>query len=240
MYDPLELAQQTAADACRGELRKYYRFRPAKFYGGIATGDCVGCCLRCVFCWSWDVVNSPAKQGKYYTPQDVTAELKAIARSRGFKRLRISGNEPTLNWPHLLAVLRELHDEFPFILETNGVLIGSREAYARDLARFGSLHVRVSLKGASREEFSMLTGAAGEGFDLQLKALEHLARHKVQAHPACMVSFSTPTSLQGLRERLKAIHPDFEEFEAEELILYPAVKERLKNLEMKPYSASAP
>jgi uncharacterized Fe-S cluster-containing radical SAM superfamily protein len=39
-YDFLERAASIETVVCRGGLRKYYRFRPARFYGGIATGDC--------------------------------------------------------------------------------------------------------------------------------------------------------------------------------------------------------
>jgi uncharacterized Fe-S cluster-containing radical SAM superfamily protein len=28
---------------CKGNKRKYYRFRAGRFYGGIATADCMGC-----------------------------------------------------------------------------------------------------------------------------------------------------------------------------------------------------
>jgi hypothetical protein len=35
-----------------------------------------------------------------------------------------------------------------------------------------------------------------------------------------------------LRKRLKVINPAFENFEAEELILYPSVEERLKKLKL--------
>jgi uncharacterized Fe-S cluster-containing radical SAM superfamily protein len=46
MYDPLEKAEEDAKLVCQGHHRKYYRFRAARFYGGIAAADCVGCCLR--------------------------------------------------------------------------------------------------------------------------------------------------------------------------------------------------
>uniref|UniRef100_A0A7C5Z6G6 Molybdenum cofactor biosynthesis protein MoaA n=1 Tax=Ignisphaera aggregans TaxID=334771 RepID=A0A7C5Z6G6_9CREN len=45
-------------------LRKYYKFRATKFYGGSATGDVVGCNLRCKFCWSWHL-NTPFSFKKY-------------------------------------------------------------------------------------------------------------------------------------------------------------------------------
>lgn len=38
-YDSLELPEKIEQKVVRGDKRKYYRFRKAKFYGGIATGD---------------------------------------------------------------------------------------------------------------------------------------------------------------------------------------------------------
>lgn len=240
MYDPLELAEITRKAVCRDGLRKYYRFRPARFYGGISTADCVGCCLRCVFCWSWSVVTRPTETGKFYGPEDVAGRLVAIAKKKKLQQLRISGNEPTICREHLVRVLELIPKDYLFILETNGILIGSDESYAEELSRFHNLHVRVSLKGTCEEEFSRLTGAAPEGFGLQVKALGHLVKHNVKAHPACMISFSTRENIAAFRKRLKAIHPAFEGFEVEELILYPAVKERLEKRKIEYFSGYRP
>ena len=230
MFDPLKTAEITRQIVCSGDRRKYYRFRPAPFYGGIATADCVGCNLRCSFCWSWNVTTRPEICGSFYTPRDVAKRLIDIAKRKKFRQLRISGNEPTICREHLIKVLELIPQDYFFILETNGILIGSDESFARDLSRFPNLHVRISFKGACEEEFSRLTGAIPEAFELQLEALEHLAECSVDAHPACMVSFSTEDSINALRKRLKAIHPAFEDFEEEELILYPAVEERLRKM----------
>jgi len=59
MIDPIALAERLQELIGSAEKRKYYRFRPAPYYGGIATADCVGCCLRCLFCWSWHIINPP-------------------------------------------------------------------------------------------------------------------------------------------------------------------------------------
>ena len=230
MYDPLKTAVTTQAIVCSGDQRKYYRFRPAKFYGGIATADCVGCNLRCVFCWSWNVTTRPETVGSFYTPRDVAQRLIGIAKGKKLTRVRISGNEPTLCREHLLKVLELIPQEYLFILETNGILIGNDETYGRDLSQFPNLHVRVSLKGTCEEEFFRLTGAQPAAFRLQLKALEHLVGCGVVVHPACMVSFSTDDRVKALRTRLAAIHPSFRDFEEEELILYPAVEERLRKM----------
>jgi uncharacterized Fe-S cluster-containing radical SAM superfamily protein len=227
-YDPVRRAEEVAAEVCRGPARRYHRFRPARFYGGIATADCVGCNLRCAFCWSWRQVLRPGAFGAHHDPQEVASRLAGIAQRKGYRQVRISGNEPTLARAHLLEVLERVPPELTFLLETNGILLGHDEGYARALARFPNLHVRVSLKGTCEEEFSRLTGADPGGFALQLRALENLAAAGVEAHPAVMVSFSPAENVRLLRRRLARISPDFEDFEAEELALWGGVEERLR------------
>jgi len=227
MYDPLELTRQTARMVCRGTARKYYRFRPARFYGGIATADCLGCNLRCAFCWAWEQLHQVQRLGQFYEPTEVAERLAAIARKKGFPQVRLSGNEPTLGMTHLLEVLSRLPQDLAFILETNGIILGAESQWARELAVFPQVFARVSLKGCTPEEFSHLTGAVPEGFALQLKALEHLLAAGVDCHAAAMISFSPGESREGLRQRLAAIHPALADYEEEELILYPAVAARL-------------
>lgn len=239
-YDPVQRARKVAEIVCKGDLRKYYRFRPARFYGGIATADCVGCCLRCVFCWSWREVVMPERFGRFYAPQEVAEKLTGIARRKGFRQVRISGNEPTIAKGHLLKVLELIPPDLLFILETNGIMIGHDPTFATDLARFDNLYVRLSLKGCTEEEFSTLTGALPAGFGLQLQALENLSRAGVRVHPAVMVSFSPPENLQRLKKRLKTINRKFADVEIEELILYGDVAKRLKKAKMEYHSAYQP
>lgn len=232
--DPLELAERVKKVVSSGEKRKYYRFRPAPYYGGIATADCVGCCLKCLFCWSWHIIIQPEKVGRFYSPGEVARNLVSIARKKGFQQVRISGNEPTLHRSHLLSVLQLIPKEIHFILETNGILIGHDPSYGRDLSRFSNLYVRVSLKGACQDDFTRLTQAETEGFDLQLKALENLVEEGVNCFPAVMSNFSSKEEIEKLRQRLKDIRPDFYDFEEEKLILYPFVEENLKKADL-PY-----
>jgi uncharacterized Fe-S cluster-containing radical SAM superfamily protein len=226
--DPIVLAEETGKRVNSGEKRKYYRFRSAPYYGGIATADCVGCCLRCLFCWSWHILIQPEKVGRFYSPEEVVRTLLSLARKKGFDQVRISGNEPTLHRPHLLKVLELIPKEIRFILETNGILIGHDPTYAKDLSRFPHLYVRVSLKGACPEDFRRLTQVKPERFDYQIKALEYLTEEGVDCFPAVMTNFSSQEEIKRLRKRLKGVKPDFEDFEEEELILYPFVQENLK------------
>jgi uncharacterized Fe-S cluster-containing radical SAM superfamily protein len=229
MFDPLELAKQTEEIVCKSSGKKFYRFRPAKFYGGIATADCVGCCLRCLFCWSWNTVTQADKVGKFYSPKEVANNLISIARKHNFNQIRISGNEPTIGFKHLLDILENLkNSKLKFILETNGILIGYNESYVKELSKYKDfLHVRISLKGTTPEEFSKLTGAKPEFFELQIQALKNLISAEIPCHPAVMISFSQPESIERLRDRLETINHSLYDFEEETLLFYGDVKKRL-------------
>jgi uncharacterized Fe-S cluster-containing radical SAM superfamily protein len=221
-----ERACETEKIVVDNDKRKYYRFRPAPFYGGIATADCVGCPLTCVFCWSGYPRDHPEEAGKWYTPEQVFTHLDRIARRKGFNQVRVSGNEPTLGQNHLMQLLERVNKTgYQFILETSGILID--DEYAELLSQAVNVHVRVSLKGACEEEFAALTGFPPEGFRRQLGALKALVNHNVSCHPAVMVSFSHPDTVQELKERLSYISPRFY-VEEEYVMLYPLVKKRLQ------------
>jgi uncharacterized Fe-S cluster-containing radical SAM superfamily protein len=234
-FDPVKRAEDVAAVVCNGNLRKYYRFRPARFYGGIATSDCVGCCLRCIFCWSWNQVVRPERFGQFYSPRHVAGRLISIARKKRYRQMRISGNEPTIGREHLIRVIELIPEDILFILETNGILIGHDKTYAEDLARFRNVYVRVSIKGCTNGQFSMLTGADLEGFDLQIQAVENLYRAGVRVQPAVMVSFSSPEDIYELQSRLGAIDRGLKDVEIEELVLYGDVEKRLQKAKI-PYA----
>jgi len=230
MYNPLELSEKIERIVCKDSFKKYYRFRPAKFYSGISSADCCGCNLRCYFCWSNDLARE-GKIGEFYSSEEVSGKLIAIAKKFGFNRIRITGNEPTIGKDHLLAVIKNIPDDYLFILETNGILLGNNEDYIKELSRFKNLHVRVSLKGCTPEEFSRLTGAVPESFELQLKALEYCIDNNVSCHPALMYDLIDRKNIKVLSNRLEEINPKLaDELEFESLIKYPNVERRLKKV----------
>lgn len=110
-----------------GLLRKYYRFRPARFYGGIATADAVGCNLNCAFCWVKEPRLKPWKYGEFYSPREVASKLEEIARHGRFSKVRVSGAEPTIGREHLVELINAIDKNRLFILETNGILIGCEQ-----------------------------------------------------------------------------------------------------------------
>ncbi|MEM2767970.1 MAG: radical SAM protein [Candidatus Bathyarchaeia archaeon] len=246
-YDPVQrhmaIEKLVTRVGSEGQVRKYYRIRPARWYGGIVTADCVGCGLVCRFCWVSDVVmNRPCSVGNYYSSKKVAESLISLARKRGLSLLRVSGGEPTIGKQHLLELLENLKGSgCRFILETNGIPIAYDEDYAESLSKFDFIHVRVSLKGCNEEEFAMLTGAKKEGFKLQLEALRRLVEANVSCHPAVMTSFSSRESFQKLAKEISQISQSLaEEIEVEELILYPHVVRRLRAYNIKFYSGYSP
>jgi uncharacterized Fe-S cluster-containing radical SAM superfamily protein len=160
----------------------------------------------------------------------VADKLTGIALKKGHRQVRISGNEPTIGSEHLIKVIELIPQNMLFILETNGILIGHDRTLANELTRFENLHIRVSLKGCSEDEFSRLTGALPQGFSLQIQALENLLSAGVSVHPAVMLSFSTPENLSMLQKKLTSISRLFKEIETEEVALYRDVEKRIKDL----------
>lgn len=247
-YDPIELAEITSKIVTKGtgrdQYRKYYRFRGGRWYGGIATADCVGCNLRCRFCWSWRVRDNPTNVGEWKTPFEVASILVNIAKKRGYRYVRISGGEPTLSFDHLIYVakyVQELEPKIRFILETNGILIGHEKDFARRLSDLDNVHVRVSIKGCTSDDFTKLTGAYSWGFELQIKSLENLRDYNVSAHPAVMMSFSEDEDCKRLRDRLGKIKASyFEDFEEEYVFLYPHVKKLMDKYSLEPKIAYLP
>jgi uncharacterized Fe-S cluster-containing radical SAM superfamily protein len=225
MYDPIELSKKIETIVVQNNLKKYYRFRPTGFYGGIATADTVGCNLRCKFCWSSSSVWDAGSTGEFYSAEEVAGTLQRIADTKGYHQLRISGGEPTIGRQHLIDVLGRINAKYLFILETNGILLGYDKTYVEALSVFGNLHVRVCLKGADPEEFSLFTGAE-KGFEYQMKALENLQENHMSFNIA-VVSVCAEKK-QRFFQRLKEMDLGNVMVEEEEIKLYPMVRKRLQ------------
>ncbi|MEM2607708.1 MAG: radical SAM protein [Thermoproteota archaeon] len=204
-FNPLELAKETGQIVTRpgteGLERKYTGFYSVPVYRGIATGYAVGCCLRCIYCWSNWSRDFPEKFGEFYSPKKA-AELLFKAAERGItyseywrrilpnvNKLRISGCEPTIGMEHLFKILEYVESSnYPlFILETNGIILGSDINYVKRLEEFKNrLYVRVSFKAATPEGFTIRTGAQGEFYKLPFKALKYLLDEGIHTRAAAM------------------------------------------------------
>ena len=226
MYDPIALSSKTEKIVVKNNLKKYYRFRPTGFYGGIATADTVGCNLRCKFCWSSNSVWNAKNAGEFYSSEEVADTLQSIADKKNYNQLRVSGGEPTIGKKHLIDLLKNIKNKYLFILETNGLLLGYDKKYIEDLSVFENLHVRVCLKGADSEEFSLFTGAE-KGFEYQIKALQYL-RDKQMSFNIAIVS-KNKMKKQHFFQRVLEMDLGKIMIEDEEIKLYPLVRKRLQN-----------
>ena len=224
MYNPIDLSKKTEELVLKDKKRKYYRFRPARFYGGIATADIVGCNLRCKFCWSGNSVWNAMNIGKFYSPEEVAEILLNIAESKGYHRVRISGGEPTIGRQHLIKLLENIYYDLVFILETNGILLGFDITYVEALSKFKNLHIRVCIKGIDYKEFTFLTGAES-GYKYQIKSLEYLRDSKISFNVAMV---STSNDIEPFNDRLNEIGLSKIMLEKEKIKLYPQVKKRLQ------------
>lgn len=215
MIDPFELSKLVKKQVCFNDKRKFYRFRKTKFYGGCATADCLGCNLRCAYCWSQKKVWKPESFGQFETSKQVSQKLLKM----NLPLIRISGGEPTICKEHLLNLISLVPKETLFILETNGILID--EVFAIELSKFKNLYVRVSLKGVDEITFEEITGAKGKFFKFQINSLKLLNKYNIKNRAALLINLFTDDQIKLL---------GIQGLEFEELIEYPFV---INNLERK-------
>jgi uncharacterized Fe-S cluster-containing radical SAM superfamily protein len=252
-FDPLELSTETKKLVTRrgvkGLERKYVGVYSAPVYGGIATGYAVGCCLRCIYCWSNWSRDFPEVYGDFYSPEAVARKLFKAAEngitSQGWERfrhlkiekLRLSGCEPTIAKEHLLPLLESVEKSKYklFILETNGILFGAYPDYVKEIANTSDkIYVRVSFKAATPDAFTLRTGAIGKYYELPFKAYEYLLNEGIYARAAAM----TDPKIMPEKERklllvkLGEIDPriarDPRELEEEQIDAYETTMHRLK------------
>ncbi len=99
MYDPVELAEFTIRTVCKNNRRRYYRFRPSRFYGGISTA------LRKIASWLKNSLGpeTPWHVTRFYpqfelshlshTPVPALENARAIRREEGLWYVYL-GNVP--------------------------------------------------------------------------------------------------------------------------------------------------
>jgi len=230
-FDPIKRAQEIEDTVTQGLKRKYHRFRPAPYYGGIATADAVGCCFLCAYCWSYFRILEPAKHGKFYSPEAVADNLFKIVQKKGFKYVRVTGGEPILgerSLEHLVRVIYktlEGNKDLTFILETNGLLLGYYSDFVERL-KSSQLSIRVALKGWERLSFQHITGADKEYFEYPLIGLKRMLEEGLDAWPAVMLDVFGKEGLDKIKAELKSMGIDCS-VETEELEKYPYVMDNI-------------
>ena len=238
-YDPIKLTEKMESIVVDGNKRKYAKLsRPLRFYGGTTSAVEVGCNLRCKFCFSDKPVFRPQSTGKFYTPEEVFNALVNGAKRYGHKLISASASEGTLGRQHLFELLDLVEtSDYVYILETNGMTLGNDKAFAEQLTSYKNLHVRVSIKGTSQEEYHELTDAIPESYEYPFKALKHLIDAGVSCNACVMVSFSNNEGIQNVERKLFELHPGLlKSLEKERITPFPKVAQRLAKNGLKPNS----
>lgn len=238
-YDPIKLTEKMESIVVDGNKRKYAKLsRPLRFYGGTTSAVEVGCNLRCKFCFSDKPVFRPQSTGKFYTPEEVFNALINGAKRYGHKLISASASEGTLGRQHLFELLDLVEkSKYVYILETNGMTLGNDKAFAEQLTSYKNLHVRVSIKGTSQEEYHELTDAIPESYEYPFKALKHLIDAGVSCNACVMVSFSNNEGIQNVERKLFELHPGLlKSLEKERITPFPKVAQRLAKNGLKPNS----
>lgn len=231
-FDPLKRAAEVESIVTQGDKRLYYRFRPAPYYGGIATADAVGCSFLCAYCWNYNRNLNPARFREFYNSQQVSSKLLNIAQRKSFNMFRISGAEPILgenSFNHLIDVVDLILQNRPsslFILETNGFILGCRTDLIEKL-KFQNLRIRICLKGIDEESFELITGAQREFFAYPFKALKELEKQGINVWPALMGDLFSHDKILGLKKILEEYGINAQ-LELESLEAYPFVLENMK------------
>ena len=237
-FDPIKRSGDVEDQVTKNGKRLYYRFRPAPYYGGIATADAVGCSFLCAYCWNYNRNLYPERFKEFYSPQQVSDKLLHIAKRKAFHLFRISGAEPVLGektFAHLIEVLKLLKQHKPdslFILETNGFYLGYRKDLVAKFQEFPNLRIRVCLKGVDQESFEKITGAKKDFYRFPLIALRELDALEINAWPALMGDLFANEEISKFERSLKE-YGIRSELEMEFLEAYPFVLENLKNRKIK-------
>ena len=105
---------------------------------------------------------------------------------------------------------------------------------AKALSRYKRVHVRVSIKGSSEQEFHRLTGAGTEFYELAYQAMEHLIAAGVSCNACLMASFSDVAGIKAVKQRLSDIAPGIlNSLEIERINQFPKVRKRLSQYGLK-------
>ena len=238
-FDPVERSEESERLVMKDGQRLYHRFRPAPYYGGIATADAVGCSFLCAYCWNYNRNLYPQRFDKFYSAREVSSRLLKIALQKSFRLFRVTGSEPVLgedSFHHLLKVITHILREKPrsiFILETNGFFLGYRKDLIQKL-NLPNLWIRIALKGIDEDTFQSITGAKKEFFQYPIVALKELEKLGLKAWPAIMGDLFSENDIERLR-RILHEYGIKAELEFEYLERYPFVLENMekRNIQIK-------
>ncbi len=159
---------------------------------GLAEGrtlevvlDVKGCNLNCKYCWGWKMrfENNELRKTPEEVVKDILCQIEKVSKDGLVKKrnyqvgiVRFTGNEPSLQWEHVVEVLKLLDksgeaEKLKVIIETNGILAGMGKMDFQKLESIENLKVDVdvSFKGVNYEQFEWLSSMPGKLFAYQIE-----------------------------------------------------------------------
>ena len=179
-----------------------------------------GCNLRCPQCQNYHVTYDNVERPM--RPEEAARRLTALRRLYGVDRMAISGGEPTLNRPWLVAFFRTLRafnedEKARFHLDTNATVL--TPDYIDELVEAGMTDIGPDVKGLRLETFMAITGIkdrelAKRYHENEWRAVKYVLDHY---HPdEVFMGVGVPYNsalmdleeLRGLGERIAGMDPD--------------------------------
>ena len=152
--------------------------------------DVKGCNLNCRLCWGYKLryEASPIVKSVGDVLRDIACRCRAVSflRRKGYRMhaLRFTGNEPSLQWSHVINVVRGASDLGIFkkaIIETNGILFAERDDLLGQLILLADskieVDIDVSFKGVNPRQFRYISGMPEEFFFKQIEGFVRLFDH---------------------------------------------------------------
>ncbi len=161
--------------------------------------DIKGCNLYCKYCWCWkmrymsdDIVKSPEDVLRDLECRYRVVEEDEVVKRKGYRVgiIRITGNEPSLQWDHVKELLKLLEKselkDCKVIIETNGVRFAKMDVGGLDGIDL-NIDIDVSFKGVNYEQFEWLSSVRREYFRYQIegfiKLFDHYEGTNVRVNP---------------------------------------------------------
>lgn len=187
--------------------------------------DVKGCIFNCWLCWGYKLryEASPIVKSVKDVVKDIMCRYKKVKflERRGYRMyaLRFTGNEPSLQWDHVVKVVRAVAGLGIFekvIIETNGVLFADRKELLKKLDEMRGIvvDIDVSFKGVNPKQFKYISGMPEEYFYKQIEGFinlfEYVREHRlrnIRVNPVLGINHEPKYYFRGRILEVEIIYP---------------------------------
>lgn len=186
-FDPCRKMKKDCVRNCVSMCERSHEFKKPSFVLHVW-----GCNLRCKFCWSECIYSSTKiEKAPEKVVEDLLCKLRVLNSDKwisgspinpnNIECIRITGHEPTLQWDHMVELLKVLDKRKEFSnfwinVQTNGIETGKPESRINvgDLEGLENLKIRIeiSFKGVNPKQFEWLTTMPSKFFYYQCDAFD--------------------------------------------------------------------